>query len=75
MSLSLRQRAPWFLWPPAALLDLLGGMLRLGGRVVVVSLGLASMVVGALATATLIGAPIGVPLFVVGLMLAVRGIF
>jgi hypothetical protein len=75
MSLCLRQRAPWFLWPFAALLDLLGGVLRLSGRVVVVSLGLVSMIVGALATATVIGAPLGVPLFVVGLMLAVRGIF
>ena len=26
-------------------------------------------------TATLVGAPVGVPLFVVGLMLTVRGIF
>lgn len=73
--MSLCQRAPWFLWPVAALLDLLGGILRLCGRVAVVCVGLASMIAGAVATATLIGAPIGVPLFVVGVMLTVRGIF
>ena len=75
MSLCLRQNAPWFLWPFAALLDFAAALLRLSGRVVVVCLGLASMIAGALATATVIGAPIGVPLFVIGLMLAVRGIF
>jgi len=75
MSLCLRQRAPWFLWPFAALLDFAAGLLRLGGRIAVVCLGLVSMIAGAVATATVIGAPIGVPLFVVGLMLAVRGIF
>lgn len=75
MSLSLRARAPWFLWPVAVLLDVVAALLVLGGRVAVVLLGLASMIAGAVATATLIGAPIGVPLFVVGVMLAVRGIF
>jgi hypothetical protein len=75
MSLCLRQRAPWFLWPFALLLDLAGALVCFGGRVAVVVLGLASMIVGALATVTVIGAPVGVPLFVVGLMLAVRGIF
>lgn len=75
MSHCLRQRAPWFLWPFAALLDLAGALVLLGGRVAAVALGLAAMIAGALATATVIGAPIGVPLFVVGLMLAVRGIF
>jgi hypothetical protein len=75
MSLCLRQSAPWFLWPFAALLDFAAALLRLGGRIVVVALGLVSMIAGAVATATVIGAPIGVPLFVVGLMLAVRGIF
>lgn len=75
MSLCLRQRAPWFLWPFAALFDAVAALLLLGGRVAVVATGLASMIAGALATATVIGAPIGVPLFIVGLMLAVRGIF
>ena len=75
MSLCLRQRAPWFLWPLAAVLDLLGGLLRLSGRIAVVAVGLTTMIAGALVTATVIGAPVGVPLFVVGLMLTVRGIF
>jgi hypothetical protein len=75
MNSSCRARAPWFLWPFAALFDLLGLVLRLTGRVVAVLLGLLAMVAGAAATATLVGAPLGVPLFVVGLMLTVRGIF
>jgi len=75
MSLALRQRAPWFLWPLAALFDALGALVCLAGRLVVVLLGLVSMIAGGVATATVVGAPIGVPLFVVGLMLTVRGIF
>ena len=75
MSNACRARVPWFLWPFAVLLDLVGFVLRLTGRAVAVLLGLVAMVAGALATATVVGAPLGVPLFVVGLMLAVRGIF
>ena len=75
MSLCLRQRAPWFLWPVAVLLDLAGALLCLCGRIAVVCLGLASMIAGGIAMATVVGAPIGVPLFVVGVMLTVRGIF
>lgn len=75
MSLCLRQRVPWFLWPFAALLDLAAGLALLGGRIALVLVGLVAMVAGGVATATLVGAPIGVPLFVVGLMLAWRGIF
>ncbi len=75
MSPTCRARAPWYLWPFAALLDVLGFTLRLTGRVTAVLLGLAAMIAGAAATATVIGAPLGIPLFVVGLMLAVRGIF
>lgn len=75
MSPTCRACAPWFLWPFAALLDFLGFVLLLTGRVVAVLLGLAAMITGAAATATVIGAPLGIPLFVVGLMLTVRGIF
>ena len=75
MTASLRERSPWFLWPFAALFDLLGVVLCLTGRLLAVLLGLVTMVVGAAATVTLVGAPLGIPLFVVGLMLTVRGIF
>jgi hypothetical protein len=68
-------RAPWFLWPFAVMLDVLGLLLRLTGRVVAVMVGLTAMIAGAVVTVTLIGAPLGIPLFVVGLMLTVRGIF
>jgi len=75
MSASCRARFPWLLWPIAAAFDLTTLALRLAGRTLVVLCGLVAMMVGAVATATIVGAPLGVPLFVVGLMLAVRGIF
>ena len=75
MSTCLRQSAPWFLWPFAALFDLVGLVLCLTGRLLAVVIGLVVMIVGAAATATVVGAPLGIPLFVVGLMLTVRGIF
>lgn len=75
MNLSCRDRFPWPLWPLAALLDLTAFAVGLAARVTLVACGLAAMVLGALATATLVGAPLGVPLFAIGLLLAVRGIF
>jgi hypothetical protein len=75
MSLTCRARFPWPLWPLAALLDLIAFAVCLAGRALIVACGLAAMIVGALVTATLVGAPLGVPLFAIGLLLTVRGIF
>jgi hypothetical protein len=75
MTVACRDRFPWPLWPVAALLDLAAFALRFTARAVMVVCGFAAMIVGAIATATIVGAPLGVPLFALGLLLAVRGIF
>jgi len=75
MTSTCRAASPWFLWPVAALLDLLGMVVVLSGRAMLVVLGLGLLVGGTVATATLVGAPLGVPLFLVGLLLVVRGLF
>jgi len=75
MTQSARQGAPWFLWPFAALWDLLAFVLKLTGRLVAAVIGLVLMIVGVLVTLTVVGAPVGVPLFVVGLLLLIRSLF
>lgn len=70
-----RRTVPWFLWPFAALWDLLALVLRLTGRVVAGVLGFALMVLGLVATLTVVGAPLGIPLVVIGFLLMLRSIF
>lgn len=65
----------WLLWPVVALWKLLTGILLVTGRLVAVVLGGVFMLVGLLISLTVIGAVIGVPLFLLGLLLALRGIF
>lgn len=65
----------WLLWPVVALWKLLTGILLITGRLVAVVLGGVFMLVGFIVSLTVVGAVIGVPLFVLGLLLALRGIF
>jgi hypothetical protein len=62
-------------WPFLAIWRLLTWILGLTGRVVAIALGLALMVVGVIVTLTVIGAIVGVPLFLFGLLLVFRGLF
>jgi hypothetical protein len=50
-------------------------ILGLTGRFVAMVLGLVLMLVGFLISLTIVGAIVGVPLFIVGFMLVLRGIF
>ena len=75
MSTENEKHVPWYLWPFWAIWMLLTGILKLTGRLVAVILGLALMVVGVVVSLTVIGAIIGVPLFITGLLLALRGFF
>jgi len=45
------------------------------GRLVAILLGIVFMVVGVIATLTVIGAIIGVPMFLFGVLLVFRGLF
>ena len=75
MTRPTRHRAPWILWPLVALWDLLAFILRMTGRVVALVLGVALMVLGIVLTFTVIGAPVGIPVAIVGFLLLVRSLF
>ena len=66
---------PWPLWPFVGLWRLLAGVLHLTGRVVGAVLGLVLMIVGIVLSLTIVGAPIGVPVFALGFLLTLRSLF
>lgn len=75
MARPARESAPWIFWPLAAVWDLLAFTLRLTGRLVSGVIGLVLLAGGALFSFTIIGAPIGVPVAIVGMLLLVRSLF
>jgi len=62
-------------WPFKALWSLVGFVIELTGRFIAIALGVVLMIVGALLTASVIGAVVGVPLLAFGLLLVGRGLF
>lgn len=70
-----KQRTSWLLWPFVALWKLLAGIIGLTGRLVAAVLGLVLMIVGLIATLTVVGAIIGIPLIIFGFLLILRGLF
>ena len=75
MSRTARSSAPWIFWPVAALWDLIAALLRLTGRVVGFAVGLVLLVLGGLLTITVVLAPIGVPVLIVGFLMMIRAVF
>jgi hypothetical protein len=69
------KKTHWLLWPFVALWRLVTWILELTGRLVAVVLGLVFMAVGAILSVTVVGAFIGVPLFLFGVLLVFRGLF
>lgn len=55
-------------WPFTTLIKLLG-------RLLAALLGLLLMVAGVALTMTVLGAPVGIPMFIFGMLLAIRSIF
>ena len=70
-----QKKIPWFLWPFVALWRLVTWILEMTGRFVAILLGIVFMVVGVIVTLTVIGAIIGVPMFLFGVLLVLRGLF
>ena len=70
-----QKKTPWFLWPFAALWRLVTWILELTGRFVAILLGIVFMIVGVIVTLTVIGAIVGVPLVLFGVLLVFRGLF
>lgn len=69
-----RHHSHWLLWPFAALWRLLAGIIALTGRFVAILLGVVFIFVGLLVSLTIVGALIGIPLALFGLLLVVRGL-
>lgn len=75
MSRSARSTAPWIFWPVAAVWDLIAFLLRLTGRLVGFAVGLVLLVLGGILTLTIVLAPIGVPVLIMGFLIMVRAVF
>ncbi|HEX2697617.1 MAG TPA: hypothetical protein VHM28_07905 [Anaerolineales bacterium] len=70
-----KHRTSILLWPFVALWRLIATIVELTGRFVAMVLGLVFIVVGVIVSLTLIGAIIGIPMAVIGLLLFLKGIF
>lgn len=66
---------PWILWPFYAIWRLVIAIVAGTGRLVAVILGLVFLIVGVVLTITVIGAIVGVPFIIFGLLLMLRGLF
>ncbi|MBT8066649.1 MAG: hypothetical protein KJO09_05370 [Gammaproteobacteria bacterium] len=75
MSESNENRVPILLWPFYALWWLLTFILKAIGRLLCAILGLAIMIAGAAITMSVVGAPVGIPLAILGFLLLIRAIF
>ena len=75
MTTHQKHHAPWYLWPFVAIWKLLAVIVEMTGRLVAMIIGIVLMLVGGLVSLTVIGAIVGVPLAIVGLLLFIKGIF
>jgi hypothetical protein len=69
------RRTPWFLWPFYALWRLLTLILNGTGRLVLAVVGIALMVVGLFISLTVVGAPLGIPLAILGFLILLRALY
>jgi hypothetical protein len=75
MTTETKKHIPWYLWPFAALWKLLAVIVEMTGRFVAMVLGIVLIVVGLIVSLTIVGAIVGIPLAIVGLLLLFRGMF
>jgi hypothetical protein len=75
MTAETKKHIPWYLWPFAALWKLLATIVELTGRFVAMVLGIVLIIVGVIISLTIVGAIVGVPLAIIGLLLLFRGMF
>ena len=73
--MTAKRHVPWILMPFYAIWLLIVFIVELTGRVVGVVLSLALMIAGIVATLTVVGAIVGIPLLLIGLLLLLRSIF
>lgn len=73
--MSVRKETPWFLWPVAMVWELLAIVLSITGRLMAGILGVGLMAVGIAVAMTVAGAPLGIPLAILGFLLMIRSVF
>ena len=73
--MTAKRHVPWILMPFYAIWLLIAFIVQLTGRVVGVVLALALMIAGIVATLTVVGAIVGIPLLIIGFLLLLRSIF
>lgn len=69
------KKVSWVLWPFVAVWRLVTFILEMTGRFVAILLGIVLIAVGVLVSLTVVGAVVGVPLALFGLLLIFRGLF
>ena len=69
------KKTPWYLWPFAAIWNLVAYIVMLTGRLLAVILGFVFIILGVFLTVTVIGAIIGIPLGVIGVLMIIRGLW
>ena len=75
MSAMHKHHVPCLLWPLAMLWHLLAIIVGLTGRFIAMILRLVFMCVGVIVSLTLIGAIVGIPMVIIGLLLFLKGLF
>ena len=75
MTTRVKTHIPWYLWPFVMLWKLIAGIVEFTGRFVAMILGIVFMIVGVVLSLTIIGAIVGVPLAIIGLLIFLRGVF
>jgi len=75
MSDSTDKRVPILLWPFYAIWRLLTFVLEFVGRLLCALLGIGMMAAGVTITLSVVGAPLGIPLAVLGFLLLIRALF
>jgi len=75
MTTQTKKHIPWYLWPFVALWKLLAVIVEMTGRFVAMVLGIVFIIVGIIISLTIVGAIVGVPLAIIGLLLLLRGMF
>jgi hypothetical protein len=73
--MSHHRHTPWIFWPFVALWKLVAWIVNLTGRIVAIAIGATLMLLGGLISLTIIGAIIGIPLAILGLLIVLRGLF
>ena len=71
----VRKRTPWYAWPFVIVWKTLALVLNLIGRVTFFVLGMLVLIVGFALTLTLLAAPVGIPLIILGVIMVSRAIF